>query len=478
MFPLHPILLVDDEEQFLASAEFILSAAGLESLALCSDSRSVPGLLAERTFSVIVLDLYMPHLSGLELLPEITREHPNIPVIILTAVNELETAVECMRNGAFDYIVKPVRNDRLVSTIRHALEHAGMCQEITLLRDSLLAGSLRNPEAFAEIITVSAVMRSMFQYVEAIAGTALPVLVTGETGSGKELFARAIHTASGRTGKFVTVNVAGVDDSLFSDVLFGHVRGAFTGAERDRKGLIEEAAGGTLFLDEIGDLRPESQVKLLRLIQEHTYYPLGSDLSRMSDARLVTATNRDLRAMQDMGNFRKDLYYRLFAHHIHIPPLRDRKEDLPSLVEHMLSKAARETGRKTPATPRELLTLLRTHHFPGNIRELEGMIFDAVSRHRSGVLSLESFREKLAPVQEIAGTQRHSGETEPDDAPENGLRFPEPLPTLRDVEDHLIREALRRSQGNQTIAAQLLGISRNTLNSRLHRAEKEKDERR
>ncbi|MBN1293279.1 MAG: sigma-54-dependent Fis family transcriptional regulator [Candidatus Latescibacteria bacterium] len=463
-FPYKPILLIDDEKQFLFSVTFALNSAGINNVVECSDSRKVLGLLSEKPFSVILLDLNMPHVSGLELLPKITQEYPHIPVTVLTAVNELETAVECMKNGAFDYLMKPLDNNRLLTHIRRSISQAEMQTENILLKEYLLTDKLKFPEAFMPIITQNKVMRSIFQYVESIAGTSLPVLITGETGVGKELFAKAIHSVSKRSGSFITINVAGVDDTLFSDTLFGHRRGAFTGADRDRKGLIEEAAGGTLFLDEIGDLSGESQVKLLRILQEHAYYQLGSDSAKSTDARIVVATNKDLKSMLESGEFRKDLYYRLFAHHIQIPPLKSRKDDIPLLVDYLLHRAAGEMGKKKPTVPKELLSLLQTYNFPGNVRELEGMVFDAVSRHQSGVLSMQSFKEKIMP--DMSGFE----ENVPALSNSVQLEFPEQLPTLQDTEAMLIDEALKRSGGNQTIAAQLLGISRNTLNSRLKRS--------
>ncbi|MBT4484823.1 MAG: sigma-54-dependent Fis family transcriptional regulator [Candidatus Latescibacteria bacterium] len=463
-YPYKPILLVDDEKQFLFSVTFALNSAGINNIVECDDSRRVLDLLAEHSFSVIVLDLNMPHISGFELLPEIKQEYPYIPVTVLTAVTEIETAVECMKNGAFDYLVKPLDNNQLLTHIRRSIDHAEMQAENLLLKEYLLTDELKHPKAFKMIITRNKAMKSIFKYVESIAGTSLPVLITGETGVGKELFAMAIHTVSGRRGNFVTENVAGVDDTLFSDTLFGHKRGAFTGADRDRKGLIEEASGGTLFLDEIGDLCIESQVKLLRLLQEHTYYQLGSDKPKSSDARIVVATNKDLKSVLESGAFRKDLYYRLYAHHIKIPPLRDRKEDIPLLLEHLLQKTANEIGKKKPTAPRELLMLLNTYNFPGNVRELEGMIVDAVSRHESGILSTKSFREKII-------TDLQESETISNRQPfVEQLDFPEQLPTLKELETMFIEEAMRRADNNQTIAAQLLGISRNTLNSRLRRS--------
>lgn len=467
-YPEHPVLLIDDEEQFLFSAEITLNAAGLQRVVKCQDSRQALAVLAKEKFAVVVLDLYMPHISGKELLPQIVAEYPEIPVIVLTAVNEVETAVECMKAGAFEYIVKPVDDARLVTTIRHAIHILDIRNENDLLKTSLLSEQLKHPEAFAEIVTNHAVMRGIFKYIEAIAPTPLPVLVTGETGVGKELVAKALHRVSQRQGEFVAINVAGVDDNLFSDTLFGHLAGAFTGADKPRRGLIEQAAGGTLFLDEIGDLNNESQVKLLRLIQEGKYYPLGADMPKSSDARLVTATHHDLVAMQSRGEFRKDLYYRLQAHRIHIPPLRERLDDLPLLIEHYLKKAAHTLNKKQPAAPRELATLLRTYHFPGNVRELAGMIFDAVSRHTAGVLSMSSFREKISPELLTLESKAREPETTPP-----LLTFAERLPTLAAAEQTLIAEALQRANGNQTIAASLLGISRRALNNRLRRTKVE-----
>lgn len=470
IFPENPVLLVDDETQLLFSAEMTLSSAGINHVRQCQDSREVLPLLTRQPVSAIVLDMYIPHLPGWKLLPQIVQQYPEVPVIILTAINEVDMAVEAMKNGAFDYLVKPVDDERLVSTVRRAIEMNQMRSENRLLKAALLSDKVEYPEAFEEIVTANSKMRLLFQYIEAISRSPLPVLVTGETGVGKELFARAIHRLSGRKGEMVPVNVAGVDDTLFSDTLFGHKKGAFTGADRDRRGLIEEASGGTLFLDEIGDLGMESQVKLLRLLQEGKYYPVGSDAARVSNARVVVATNCDLNEKQKSGSFRKDLFYRLQTHHIHIPPLRERKDDIPLLVSHFLEKASRTLGKKNPTPPKELFMLLGTYHFPGNVRELEGMIFDAVSRHRSGVLSMASLRDKLGLQ---AGEETAPASPVAPGGEDDQLIFPSRLPTLKTAEQLLIDEALRRAQGNQTIAAKMLGIGRRALNNRLSRRRKE-----
>ena len=470
-FPSLPVLLVDDEAQFLLSANFTLSSAGINNIVECQDSRKVMQLISKQNFEAMVLDILMPYISGSELLPKIVQDFPDIPVIMITAVNEIKSAVECMKNGAFDYIVKPVDDERLITIVKHAIEFRELRNENYLLKDYLLSGKLEHPEAFSEIITKNNAMLSIFQYIEAIAGTSLPVLITGETGVGKELVARVVHKLSGRAGELVTVNVSGVDDNLFSDTLFGHKRGAFTGADRDRKGLIEQAADGTLFLDEIGDLNIESQIKLLQLLEERKYYPLGSDIQKLTNARIIVATNRNIESMQETGQFRKDLYYRLQAHYINILPLRERREDIPILVEHFIKEASNELDKKKPTLPRELFTLLGTYNFPGNIRELKSMVFDAVIKHKSGVLSMETLKEKIIdkqPTQHIT----QSDEIELNQPEDNLILFTDKLPTLKDTEKILIAEAMKRSKGNQTIAAQILGLTRRALNNRLRRSKK------
>lgn len=318
--------------------------------------------------------------------------------------------------------------------------------------------------AFYPIVTRSPKMRSIFRYLVAVADTEQPVLITGETGVGKELVARSLHEASGRSGHFVAVNVAGLDDHMFSDALFGHARGAFTGADQSREGLIARAAGGTLFLDEIGDLSLPSQVKLLRLLQENEYYPLGNDRPKTSSGRIVVATNCDLFLKMQQDLFRKDLFYRLGAHQVHIPPLRERLEDLGPLVDLFLDESARALKKTRPATPSELIGYLHNYDFPGNVRELKAMLFDAVARHRRGVLSLASFRQVIGtrggtssnPLEYLNELQGHSAS--------KGQ-----MPTLKEAEEALIAHALEAAGGNQGIAASYLGITRQALNKRLVR---------
>ncbi len=305
---------------------------------------------------------------------------------------------------------------------------------------------------------------------EAIAETNLPVLITGQTGSGKELLAKAIHKVSNRLGDFVPVNVAGLDDALFSDTLFGHIKGSYSGAVSDRMGVLKKASGGTLFLDEVGDLSPESQIKLLRLIQEKEYYPLGQDRPESTDARLVFATNVSLEEGIKDGKFRKDLYFRLYSHHIHIPPLKDRKEDIELLINFFLEKASKEIGREKPAIPGKLISLLKMYDFPGNIRELEGLIFDAVVRHESGELSIKHFEKLInkTNLDDFTKKPEFPGTDEIENV-ENIFKNMQSLPSLKDSGNMLIEEALSRVDDNQSLAAKILGLTRTALNKRLNR---------
>ncbi len=456
----YPIIIIDDEESILLSMDTNLRMAGFENILSCSDSRLVMNLIAEHHAEVVFLDLTMPHINGQELLATIKEDYPDIPVIIFTGTVDVDTAVQCIKNGAFDYIVKPVEADRLIATTKQAIAFRELQRENMSLKKQIFNEELENPDAFSDIITINSKMMSVFKYVESIAQTSQAVLITGETGVGKELFAKTIHTLSRLNGPFVTVNVAGLDDNVFSDTLFGHVKGAFTGAEKHRRGLVEQASNGTLLLDEIGDLSISSQVKLLRLLQESEYRSLGMDETKLAKARIMASTNEDLFTVHKSGKFRKDLLYRLQTHHIQIPPLRERMDDIPLLLEFFLEKAAKSFKIPKPSYPRELIDLMQTFSFPGNVRELQAMVFDAVSRHKSKILSMTVFTDYIKK-------QRNNGRIHPASENTGRIQFPAVLPTIEETSQALVKEAMKRSKGNQSLAARLLGISQQAVNQRL-----------
>lgn len=461
-YPGFGILLVDDEPAWLNSLSLTLeSSAGITNTRSCSDSREAMSILDQGGIGLVLLDLTMPHLSGEELLKQIGERCPEVAVIVVSGLNQVETAVRCINLGAFDYVIKTDEEDRIVGSVQRAIRMLELQREYQEMSSRFVSGELRHPEAFSGIVTADRSMLAIFAYVEAVAKSPQPLLITGESGVGKELLARAAHTLSGCRGKLVTVNVAGLDDTIFADTLFGHVRGAFTGAETIRRGMVEEASDGTLFLDEIGDLSIPSQVKLLRLLQEGEYFPLGSDQPKRLKARVIVATHQNLSAKEGTGAFRRDLYYRLRTHHVHVPPLRERRGDIPLLLDHFLGEAARTLGKKKPTPPKGLAPFLATHGFPGNVRELKAMIFDAVSVHRDRMLSMDSFVKAVERFRAEAGP---SAVVPPKQNPFAGF---DELPTFSEAAGFLVMEAMARANGNQTLAARLLGISQPALSKRL-----------
>lgn len=461
-FPYHPILMVDDERLQLIGLDTMLRSNGFNNIICCNDSRQVASIVSDRQIELILLDLFMPDISGEEILMDIRRDFPDLPVIIITGENTTEMTVKCIKSGAFDYLVKPVEEGRLLTSVKRAIEFKELQKENVSLKSQIFSDTRYVPDAFSEIITQHPRMHAIFQYAQAIAPSPMPVLITGETGVGKELLVEAIHALSDVKGELVKINIAGLDDTMFNDTLFGHLKGAFTGAETARSGLIEQAKNGTLFLDEIGELPLPSQIKLLRLLQSREYYPAGSDSPEFSHARVIAATNLPLEAMYHSTTFRKDLYYRLQTHHIHIPPLRERLEDIPILFEHFMAQASNMLNKAKPTAPEELYILLATYHYPGNIRELQSMVYDAASKHTSKKLSTASFKLHM---------QRNG--FLPDNIAQGSAAKPplsilcDRFPTLKETEHWLINQALKRSKGNQSIAAHLLGISRQALNRRL-----------
>ena len=460
------ILVVEDEMNVRESLTVYLDDLGFRVLSAENGQIGLEQFRSQRP-DIVMTDLRMPLMDGFALVEAIAAEDEFTPIVVVSGVGDVNGAVRAMRLGAWDYLSKPIMNlEELQITLERSLERARTKYELERLRRHLSDGTLGNETAFSNIITQSSRMRSIFLYLESVAPSRQPVLITGETGTGKELIARAVHTLSGLSGPFVAINLAGLDDAMFSDTLFGHLRGAFSGADRVREGLVRQASGGTLFLDEIGDLTPGSQVKLLRLLQEGEYLPLGADKVQRSDARIVAATHSDLKCKMELGMFRPDLYYRLCSHRVELPPLRDRPEDIPLLTTHFMEKAATQLGKTTPVAPAELNCYLTAYRFPGNIRELQAIIHDAVARSASRILPLESF------VAAIGSDLRTSASPVPVASRCPICPFAEKFPTLKVAEDHLISEALRLADNNQRLAATYLGITRQALNKRLSRSER------
>ena len=454
------ILIVDDHITTLKTVSLILKSGGFKNIVETIESREVLNLIEKDKPDLILLDIEMPYLSGDKLLVEIKSKYPDISVIMLTGVNDVEMIVQLMKAGASDYLLKPPDRNRILEVVKKIEKIKSLEARIDKLKDAVLDSNIKNNEAFSEIKTISKNMLSIFRYLEAIRYSLEPVLITGETGVGKELFAKAVHKLSDRKGEFVPINIAGLSDELFSDTLFGHKKGAFTNAVTDRVGLIERANGGTLFMDEIGDLEPISQIKLLRLLQEGSYYPLGADKPIKSDIKIVMATNKNLEKMVEDNSFRKDLYYRLYTHRVTIPPLKERKIDINILVNHFIKEAATKLGKKELIAPNELFTLLNNYDFPGNIRELRALVFDAVTQTKSkSILSKKIIEDRIfikydkPSIKNVKNNQK--------------VIFTENLPMLKEMEHIVILEAMKRADNNQTIAAKLLGITRQALNQRL-----------
>ena len=443
------ILLIDDETLILETMADTLEMEGFGPIFTETDPLRAEERIREAEPDLILLDLTMPKRNGLDVLTSVRSFRPDIQFIVITGNADIESAINCLKSGASDYLVKAVERNRLITAVRRALEVRELRKENTALRKQVGPDKIRSDSPFPFLITANPRMLNILEYVSDIATSPLPILIMGETGTGKELIARAVHEASGRPGPLVTVNVSGYDDSMLSDTLFGHQKGAYTGADTARRGLIEEAAGGTLFLDEIGELRGVTQVKLLRLLDSGEYRPVGGDTPRRSRTVVVAATNRDLENQRT--DFREDLYYRLSSHVIKLPPLSDRREDIPALVHHFAASAARELRKPLPHISEEIMERLQSRNFPGNVRELRSLVFDTVARCKSECLDLEEpggFGDCEASTSE-------------------NVTWPEVLPSLRQAADLLVGEAMRRSGENQSAAARLLGISQPALNKRL-----------
>ena len=445
------ILVVEDEDSMREFLEILLRRNDYEVSVAAEGDQGVAQLDRE-AFDLVITDLRMPKVDGLRVLAETKQRHPATEVIMVTAFATADTAISAMKQGAYDYLTKPFKVDEILVTVERALEKRALVQTNRRLREQL---SGRNK--LEDIVGRSAAMQQVFELVKQIAPTKTSILIMGESGTGKELVARAIHNLGDRAEKpFVPINCGAIPETLIESELFGHKRGAFTGATEDREGLFAAAAGGTVFLDEIGELPTTTQVKLLRTLQERTVKPVGGTTEIPIDVRVVAATNRNLDDEVAAGRFRSDLFYRLNVIPLILPPLRERREDLPLLVDHFLGKYAALLGKRIVDVDAGALALLSEYHYPGNVRELENLIERAVTLATEERISPSAFPDLQRRGQQLREPLKK--------LPSDGLDIDA---YIGGIERQLLEQALQRTEGNRTEAARLLGITLRSLRYRL-----------
>jgi DNA-binding NtrC family response regulator len=450
------LLVVDDDESLRWVTKVQLEQSGY-SVGAAADGPMALELLQQTGVDLVITDLMMPGMSGLDLLREIRSTYPDLAVIVVTAFGTVETAVEAMKAGAYDYITKPVNIDELKIVVSRALEHVNLKEEVITLRSSL-----DRKYGFENILGQSKVLLRVLEMASRAAQTNSIVLIRGETGTGKELLAKAIHFNSPRKDRgFVTINCGAIPKDLIESELFGHVKGSFTGAFANKRGLVEQADGGSLFLDEIGELPLELQVKLLRLIQQGEVAKVGAMNAGKVDVRVIAATHRNLQAMVEDGTFREDLYYRLTVIPLELPPLRGRPEDIPELVQYFFVKSKEKHGRADLRLPASLLACFAGYSWPGNVRELENIVERLVVLTSGNEIALEDlpdFLQRKRPMTEALHL----------DLPPQGI-------SLEAVEKELILSALKKFDWNQTHAARYLDLSRKTLIYRMEKYNMQRD---
>lgn len=370
------ILIVDDEEVALNSIKRLLKWRGIRNVDICVSGKDAIAKIRETDYDIVLLDLLMPEIDGLQVLESTKPYRPHTEFIILTAIDDIPTTVKAVRLGAYDYLVKPVDNDLLFLAIKRAYERRGL---LIGLSASAGYGKSNIPKAFADIVSQCPRMCSLLSYAQVMAAGGNPIMITGESGTGKELVAKGIHQAGPMPqGPFIAVNVSAIPASMFESQFFGHAKGAFTGADAPHRGYFEQADGGTLFLDEIGELPVGLQTKLLRVLEEKSFYPLGCSKPVWVDVRVISASNKDIEQACQEGNFRLDLCYRLKSVHVHLPPLREREGDIPLLALHFLNKSAQNHKKEVTGFSPEAMDLLSSRNYPGNVRELSQIVDNAV----------------------------------------------------------------------------------------------------
>jgi DNA-binding NtrC family response regulator len=444
------ILIVDDEEGMRRLLARLLLKAGYET-AVAANGVEALALVASDHFDLVVTDIMMPSMDGLQLLQEIRSFDPELPIIVITAYGTVENAVAALRAGARDYITKPFENDDILLTIERVFEHSRLLDENRYLHEQI-----DSRYRFTGIAGRSAAMQAVLEMSASVAISNANVLITGESGTGKELLARSIHTGSPRRDKpFIVLNCAALPENLLESELFGHEKGSFTGALTARKGRFELAHEGTLFIDEVGEMSLAAQVKLLRVLQEHEFERVGSTRTIRCDVRLVAATNKNLLDAVKAGTFREDLYYRLDVVNIHMPPLRERREDIELLTRHFIARYVADTGKRVDDLSPRALSCLLAYDWPGNVRELQNAVERAVVLARTTILTPHDFPQSIQGETDICVSlpQQNGNLTE----------------ILEDFERQLIVQTLRRHNGSQTKAADVLGIKRTTLRYKMQK---------
>jgi DNA-binding NtrC family response regulator len=458
MNDLKKILLVDDDESLRRVLEYQLREEGYR-VTPVGDGRTALDRFSAEPVDLVLTDVRMPEMDGAELLARLKAVQPDLPVIVITAHGTIDLAVEAMKLGASDYLTKPFSGEQLKTAVRKALEVASLASENRQLRQVIAERF-----SFSSMIAGSRAMQDVTETAARVASSDTTVLLEGESGTGKELLAKAIHFHSPRArAPFVTVNCAAIPEALLESELFGHRRGAFTGAIADQRGKFEAAGGGTIFLDEIGELPLVLQVKLLRVLQEREIDKVGDTRPTRVDVRVIAATNRDLGAMISDGTFREDLYYRLAVVPVRVPPLRERTDDIPLLVDHFLEKHSAKAGRARPSVDRPVYAAFNHYGWPGNIRELENVVERAIVLDRDGVVGLDDLPERFRDAAARIGNLHI-------ELPDEGI-------SLEEVEKDLLLAALEKHNWNQTRTAAYLSITRSTLLYRMQKFGLERDKR-